>query len=286
VELGFIAYLQKDWAKAQTILAPVALSDGKVHPRAARILLAADRDGEDFADGLSHARAFAAADPGDAEWTAAAAEFAWRSGQTAEGEKALDALGASGDLEKMMAAADAYGRLKRYDAAVRIARAALEIQPQNAEAMFRLASSLERDGKSAEAEKVFLDLLAERPNDAASQNYLGYMWADQGVQLERARAMLEKAVAREPRNAAYLDSLGWVYFRLGKLESAEQNLREAARREPSDPTISEHLGDLDMKQGNLEEAVRQWEKALELKSDDADRVREKLRRARAPVSKR
>jgi len=185
-----------------------------------------------------------------------------------------------------MAAADAYGRLKNYDAAVRISRAALAARPENAEVMFRLASSLERGGNPTEAEKVFLQLLAERPNDAASQNYLGYMWADQGVQLDKARELLEKAVAREPRNAAYLDSLGWVYFRMGKFDTAEKNLREAARREPSDPTISEHLGDLDMKQGDLEGAVRQWEKALQLKSEDADRVREKLRKAGAPVSQR
>ena len=286
VELGFIAYLQQDWAKAREILGPFALSDGKVHPRAARILLATDRDSEDFNDGLARARAYAAAEPKEAEWTAAAAEFLVRTGQKAEGEKQLNALGSSNDMEKMMAAADAYGRLKNYDAAVRIARAALAQRPESAEAMFRLASSLERDGKSAEAEKVFLALLAQRPNDAASQNYLGYMWADQGVQLDKARELLEKAVAREPRNAAYLDSLGWVYFRMGKLDSAEKNLREAARREPSDPTISEHLGDLDMKQGDLEGAVRHWEKALELKSEDAARVREKLNRARGPVSKR
>ena len=286
VELGFIAYLQKDWAKAREILGPAALADGKVQGRAARILLAADRDGEDFNDGLTRARAYAAADPNDPEWTAATAEFSVRTGQKAEGEKQLDALGASGDIEKMMAAADAYGRLKNYEAAVRIARAAVALRPENAEAKFRLASSLERGGNPAEAEKVFLELLTQRPNDAASQNYLGYMWADQGVQLERARELLEKAVAREPRNAAYLDSLGWLYFRMGKLDSAEKNLREAARREPSDPTISEHLGDLDMKNGDLEGAVRQWEKALELKSEDADRVREKLRRAREPVSKR
>src|SRR5207253_4505409 len=99
-------------------------------------------------------------------------------------------------------------------------------------------------------------LLELRPNDAATQNYLGYMWADQGVQLERARELLEKAVAREPRNAAYLDSLGWVYFRMGRLDSAEKNLREAYRREPSDPTVEEHIGDLDMKLGNAAAAIR------------------------------
>ena len=186
----------------------------------------------------------------------------------------------------MMAAADAYGRLKKYDAAVRIARAASAKYPESTDALFRLGASLERGGEPAEAEKVFLQLLALRPNDAATLNYLGYMWADQGVQLERAKEMLEKAVAREPRNAAYLDSLGWAYFRLGQIPDAEKNLREAYRREPSDPTIEEHIGDLEARQGNVDGAIRHWEKALEMKSEEPDRVREKLRRARAPVSQR
>ena len=112
------------------------------------------------------------------------------------------------------------------------------------------------------------------------------MWADKGVQLEKAREMLEKAVGREPRNAAYLDSLGWVYFRLGRIESAEKNLREAHRREPTDPTIAEHLGDLEMKRGNMAGAIQNWEKALELQTEEPDRVKQKLQKARAPVSQR
>ena len=73
---------------------------------------------------------------------------------------------------------------------------------------------------------------------------------------------------------------------MGSLDTAEKKLREAARREPTDPTIVEHLGDLEMKQGDVEDAIRHWEKALELKSEEAERVQEKLRRARSPVSKR
>ncbi|HTR03274.1 MAG TPA: tetratricopeptide repeat protein, partial [Thermoanaerobaculia bacterium] len=286
VELGFIAYLQRDYAGARRILTPLALSNGQVHDRAARILLAADRDGEDFAAGRDSAKAFAAARPSDPEWEAQAAEFRFRLGETAAATATLDALGASGELEKMNAAADAYARLKKYDAAVRISRQAAAKFPESTDALFRLGSSLERAGDGAQSEKVFLDLLALRPNDAATLNYLGYMWADQGVQLEKAREMLEKAVAREPRNAAYLDSLGWAYFRLGQLQIAEKNLREAYRREPADPTIEEHIGDLEARQGNVEGAIRHWEKALELKHEEPDRVREKLKRARAPVSQR
>jgi Flp pilus assembly protein TadD len=286
VELGFIAYLERDYAGARKILTPLAIEDGQVQDRAARILLAADRDGDDPTDGRDRAKAFAAAKPSDPEWEAQNAEFRYQLGETADATAVLDRLGSSGQLDKMLAAADSYARLKKYDAAVRISRQAAAKYPESSEALFRLGSSLERAGDPAAGEKVFLQLLAMRPNDAATLNYLGYMWADQGVQLQRAREMLEKAVAREPRNAAYLDSLGWAYFRLGELPQAEQKLREAYRREPADPTIEEHIGDLEARQGNVEGAIRHWEKALELKHEEPDRVREKLRRAGAPVSQR
>lgn len=286
VELGFLAYLQKDWAQTRKILGPIAVSNKQVNARAARILLAADRDSEDFADGFQRARAIAAADPHDPEWAGIAAEFQAQTGDRKGAEAKLEQMGASNDIDELNAAADAYARLKNYDAAARIAREAAGKYPENTEALFRLASSLERAGNSAEAEKIFLHILDMRPNDAATQNYLGYMWADKGVQLERAREMLEKAVQREPRNAAYLDSLGWAYFRLGKMDRAERNLREAYRREPSDPTIEEHIGDLELKLGNSESAVRHWEKALQLKPEEPERVREKLRRAGSPVTQR
>jgi tetratricopeptide (TPR) repeat protein len=285
VELGFIAYLERNWPEARRILAPLAIANGKVQPRAARIALASDRDGEDFAAGLALAKQLAAADP-DPEWAAAEAEFRYRTGDQKAAEATLDKQASSGDLESMMAAADVYARLKKFNESARIAREVGAKNPDNTDAQFRLGSSLERGGDAAGAEAVFLKLLAKRPNDAATQNYLGYMWADKGVQLERAREMLEKAVGREPRNAAYLDSLGWVYFRLGRIDSAEKNLREAHRREPSDPTIAEHLGDLEMKRGNMAGAIQNWEKALELQTEEPDRVRQKLERARAPVTQR
>src|SRR5262249_50854051 len=149
-----------------------------------------------------------------AEWAAAIAEFHIRSGEKARGETELKELAASEDIERALAAADAYARIKDYPGAVRVAREALRRLPENNEALFRLGSSLERAGQVDEAEKTFQKLLPLRPNDAATLNYLGYMWADRAVHLDEARGMLEKAVAREPHNGAYRDSLGWVYFRL------------------------------------------------------------------------
>jgi tetratricopeptide (TPR) repeat protein len=104
------------------------------------------------------------------------------------------------------------------------------------------------------------------------------MWAERGVRLDEARELLEKAVAREPRNGAYLDSLGWVYFRLGRLEKAQTYLAEAKQREPDDPTIEEHLGDLSERQGDVVRAIAHWERAIQLKHEEPEKVRQKLAR--------
>jgi tetratricopeptide (TPR) repeat protein len=286
VELGYLAFLEKDFEEARRILEPLAVSGSKVRPRAARIALAAAREAEDFTAGLELARRAAGAEPQNPDWTAAAAEMRWRSGDAGGAQRELDELAASGDLESVLAAADAWVRLKKFDGAVRAARQAAQRHPEEPEALFRLGSTLERGGEAAESEQVFQRLLALRPNDAAAQNYLGYMWADRGVRLDEARELLEKAVAREPRNAAYRDSLGWVYFRLGRLEGAEKELLEAHRREPDDPTIEEHLGDLSHRKGDLEKAVAHWERAIELKHEEPEKIRAKLQRFRSHSSER
>jgi Flp pilus assembly protein TadD len=88
---------------------------------------------------------------------------------------------------------------------------------------------------------------------------MGYMFADKGVKLQEALKMIRKAVEQEPMNGAYLDSLGWVYFKLGEFELAEENLRQAVERDQSDPTVHDHLGDLYEKTGRIRLAAAQWE---------------------------
>ena len=278
VELGYLAVLQKDYARAQTILTPLAVKGNVVNPRAVRIAATGLREKEDFAAGVALAKAAAAAQPDESEWTALLAEFQYRSGDKAQSAKTLEKLATSPDLEDVLAAADVSARVKDFAGAARLARAASTKFPESSEALFRLGSSLERSGSPVEAEKIFQRLLEKRPNDSATQNYLGYMWADKGIRLEEAKDLLEKAVAREPRNGAYLDSLGWAYFRLGRLEKAEGLLAAAKEQDPDDPTIEEHLGDLSERQGDLRKAAAHWEHALELKHDEPDKVRQKLAR--------
>jgi predicted Zn-dependent protease len=278
VELGYLAVLQKDYARAQQILTPLAVKQGTVNARALRILATAAREKEDFSGGLAAVRAALTAEPDKSEWTALVAEFQYRAGDRKKAEESLAKLAASQDIDEVLAAADIYARVKDYAAAARVAREASVRFPDSAEALFRLGSALERSGAPGEAEKTFQKLLQGRPNDSAAQNYLGYMWAERGVRLDEARELLEKAVAREPRNGAYLDSLGWVYFRLGRLEKAQTYLAEAKQREPDDPTIEEHLGDLSERQGDVARAIAHWERAIQLKHEEPDKVRQKLAR--------
>lgn len=286
VDLGYLALLTKDYGAARSILDPIAVGETGVDPRAVRILFAVARDREDAASGLATARAASALEPRNPEWSAAVGEFSIRAGETRPGEEILNRLAASTDPEPVLAAADAYSRLKNYRTAVRVAREAARRFPDSSEILFRLGSSLERAGSPQEAEEIFRGLLTDRPNDSATQNYLGYMWADRGVHLEEALALIEKAVAREPRNGAYLDSLGWAYFRLGRLEAAERNLLEARRRDPHDATIEEHLGDLSVRQGSLEKAIAHFERALGLKHEEPEKVRQKLDQSRRRLTGR
>jgi tetratricopeptide (TPR) repeat protein len=140
---------------------------------------------------------------------------------------------------------------------------------------FQMGAAHERAGQYEEAERVFEKVLELSPDFAEAQNYLGYMWAEQGRNLGRARELIEKAVAAEPKNAAFLDSLGWVLFKLGKPQEALVPMKSALDlTEEPDSTLYDHIGDIYQALGRLEEARRSWEKSLSLKDDP--KVRTKL----------
>ncbi len=107
-------------------------------------------------------------------------------------------------------------------------------------------------------------VLAKTPDDAEINNDLGYLYADQGKNLERAEAMIRKAVAAEPDNYAYLDSLGWVLFKRGKLKDAAVPLEQALKLlTRPDATVPEHLGDVYFQLRDAAKAKAAWEKAVE-----------------------
>jgi tetratricopeptide (TPR) repeat protein len=153
----------------------------------------------------------------------------------------------------------------------------------------------ERQKHDGPAERFFRQALELDPANAMTLNYLGFMLADKNTRLPEALAMIRKAVEQEPMNGAYLDSLGWVYFRLGEYELSEENLRQAVDRDQADPTVHEHLGDLYEKTGRIRQAAAQWELSLNefAKSAPADvdpgdvaKVQKKLESARVKLAKK
>jgi Tfp pilus assembly protein PilF len=107
------------------------------------------------------------------------------------------------------------------------------------------------------------------PDDTQCNNDLGYLWADQGKNLDKAEKMIRKALADEPENGAYLDSLGWVLFKLGKYQEAIGPLEQAVKKNTGgDSTLWDHLGDVQLKLMQTEKAVESWQKALKSTEED------------------
>ena len=280
-QLGYVAFLKKDYDAAVKLLAPHLVDDEGLNPQAFNILAQIARERDRPGDGLKVAEEASSKSKRTPLVRSTLAEFKLRSAAAADkadGEKLLGELAEEG-REGALAAADAWQRLDKYGRAADTATAALETYRDDPDLLFRLAASLERDKRFAESVAAFERLLAVRPDHAPGLNYLGYMWAERGENLPRALELIRKAVDLDPGNGAYLDSLGWAYFQLGRLDLAEKHLGDAAQLNPDDATIEEHLGDLYEKRGDIGRAREAWKRALTLKPEDGGKkLEERLRR--------
>src|SRR5208282_3414922 len=221
-----------------------------------------------------------------------------------EPDKALKDVGAmlkgngnTDDRQVYITLAQMNTRLRRFSEAEQALdkAEALSSKPEDKEYVWFLrGSTFEREKRYAEAEEQFKKVLASDPEHASALNYLGYMLADQNMKLEEAFGYIKRAVDLDPTNGAYLDSLGWAYFRLGKFELAEENLLKASQKINTDPTVHDHLGDLYQKTGRLKLAANNWERALtewnrEIAADvdptDPVRVQKKLDSAKMKLAK-
>ena len=129
----------------------------------------------------------------------------------------------------------------------------------------------------AEADlKKSLELFPEQPHVL---NYLGYSWIDQGVNLDDGMRMIKRSVEQRADDGYIVDSLGWVYYRLGNMEEAVKQLERAVELKPEDPTINDHLGDAYWKVGRVVEARFQWAHARDLgpEAEDLPAIEQKLK---------
>jgi tetratricopeptide (TPR) repeat protein len=203
------------------------------------------------------------------------------------------------DREVYITLAQMNTRLKRWSDAEQALDKAEELstkQDDKEYIYFLRGSTYERQKKYDQAEEQFRKVLAINSQSAMTLNYLGYMMADRGVKLDEALNYIKKAVELDPTNGAYLDSLGWAYFKLGKYDAAEENLLKASRQPNmgADPTVQDHLGDLYQKTGRLKLAAAHWERAIqewnktvaaEVDQSDVSRVAKKLESAKVKLAK-
>ncbi len=138
----------------------------------------------------------------------------------------------------------------------------------------------QRAGDWPPAEADFRRALRLNPDQPDALNYLGYSLVERGEKLDEALGMIETAVAAKPDSGAIADSLGWVYYQLGRFEEAETAMETAVKLLPVDPILSDHFGDVLWKVGRKREARFQWRRALSYgpEESDANRIRDKLDR--------
>ncbi|HNW43215.1 MAG TPA: tetratricopeptide repeat protein [Elusimicrobiales bacterium] len=150
--------------------------------------------------------------------------------------------------------------------------------PGYAEARMQYGVLCEREGNIAEAEENFRYLLGVNPANANVLNYLGYALADRGLKLEEAQVLISSAVALEPANGAYRDSLAWVYFKLGHTEQARAEITNAVKLINDDPVVWAHAGDIYSAAGDLKTAWRAYKNSWLLeKPAKRDAVAKKIK---------
>jgi Flp pilus assembly protein TadD len=241
---------------------------GEEEDRRSRLLIMDTyRQARDLPKALQAGREGLAKYPDDSSIRSSLAMMLGEAQQPDEAVKLLQAglKGSAGNRETYLNYAQIYERSHRFTEAEAAARKAeaLAVQPgENELAWLILGAIFERQKRYDSAEEEFKKVIDVNPKNAMVLNYYGYMLADRGIRLEEARDLIQRALELEPFNGAYLDSLGWAYYKQNKLDQAELTLRKAVERESHDPTIREHLGDVLAKQGRMDLAVVEWEKSL------------------------
>lgn len=171
----------------------------------------------------------------------------------------------------------------RLDDGVRVLRDAMDRFPDDPAVPFELGAIYERREQFDQAERAFRQALTRDARHAPTLNYLGYMLAVRGQRLDESVTLIRRALDVEPDNAAYLDSLGWAYFKLNRLADAETYLQRAADQLVTNSVVQDHFGDLLFKRGRYAEAILAWERALAGDGDSIERraLEKKIRVARA-----
>ena len=160
----------------------------------------------------------------------------------------------------------AYSRLDQNDAAIAALRRSLDLKPDDINTLSTLALTLDGLHRYRESDSLYERALNVDPRSHLVMNNYGYSLAERGLQLERALQMSLQAIEAEPNNDSYLDTVGWVYFKLGRYDEALKYISKAITAGGASATVYEHMGDIQYKLGEKKKAEQFWKQALEMNS--------------------
>lgn len=265
--LGMVYRDQENYTQAMDMFKQIQALGPLQGPRAEMLIIETLRLQHQPDKAMAEAESAVKAFPKDQDLTVLYATLLGEAGHVDEAVAKLRGLLSNRPIDRgiYISIAQVYLQAKRFDPALEAVQKALDFSPKPEDqeyALFVQASIYEREKKYDQAEQIFKKVLSFDPLNASASNYLGYMLADRGIRLDESVKYIQKALELEPNNGAYLDSLGWAYFKMGRYDLAEPPLEAAARLIQNDPTIHEHLGNLYLRMGKTARAQEEWERAL------------------------
>ena len=147
---------------------------------------------------------------------------------------------------------------------------AVEIDPENTQVLGVLGLIYDDLEMYTMSDSVYTKALAIDPLDALVNNNYAYALSERGERLDEALDMAKKAIAVDPNNSSFLDTIGWIYYKMGDYEKAKENIEKAMMTDSDNPTLLHHLGDVYSKLGENKKALEYWKKAVEFGEDDKD----------------
>ena len=265
--LGLMHRQSEQYEEAVAAFRQIAELDPALGARASAQIVDTYRVAKQFDKALAEADAAAKKFPEDRVLMAVRASILADTGRADAAATELRKLltGKDEDRETYITLAQVYEKAKNYGEMAKAIDAADKLSESKEEKIsiaFMRGAMYEKLKTFDAAEAEFRKVLELDPKNTSALNYLGYMLADRNVRVSEALKYIQQAVDAEPNNGAYLDSLGWAYYRLGDLDKAEEYLRRAIERFSKDPTVHDHLGDVYFKQGNLKGAIEHWQRSL------------------------
>ncbi len=174
------------------------------------------------------------------------------------------------DVTALSAMGYTLNQLKNDEEALTYLQKALSIDPNNIQVLSITAMIHESKKEYKISDSLYTKALKLDSTNALILNNFAYSLSERGIDLQNALEMSKKAVAQEPKNASYLDTIGWIYFKLDSLDNAKKNVETASNMEEKNATILDHLGDIYFKLGQKEKAKQLWNKAYSLDQSKAE----------------